>query len=74
MGGKCLVWELLWSVSYQFFNVMIGITQKGNIMDTLLATAPIAIAALDLSIVYLLAGGGLFGAVVIFIVAKMLGR
>lgn len=43
-------------------------------MDTLLATAPIVIAALDLSIVYLLAGGGLFGAVVIFIVAKMLGR
>lgn len=32
------------------------------------------VAAIGYSLVYLLAGGGLFGAVVIFIVAKMLGR
>lgn len=31
-------------------------------------------AAVGYSIVYLLAGGGLFGAFVIFVVAKMLGR
>ncbi len=31
-------------------------------------------AAAGYSLVYLLAGGGLFGAVVIFFVAKMLGR
>lgn len=32
------------------------------------------IAAAGYSLVYLLAGGGVFGAIVIFIVAKMLGR
>jgi len=31
-------------------------------------------AAVGYSLVYLLAGGGFFGAVVIFIVAKMLGQ
>jgi hypothetical protein len=31
-------------------------------------------AAAGYSLVYLLAGGGLFGALLIFIVAKMLGR
>ena len=31
-------------------------------------------AAVGYSIVYMLAGGGLFGAVVIFIIAKMLGK
>jgi hypothetical protein len=31
-------------------------------------------AAAGYSLVYLLAGGGLFGAFVIFVVAKMLGR
>lgn len=31
-------------------------------------------AAIGYSLVYLLAGGGLFGAVVIFIIAKMLGK
>jgi hypothetical protein len=38
-----------------------------------LHTAP-AIAAIGYSLVYLLAGGGFFGAFVIFVVAKMLGR
>jgi hypothetical protein len=31
-------------------------------------------AAAGYSLVYLLAGGGLFGAFVIFVIAKMLGR
>jgi hypothetical protein len=42
-------------------------------METLLAT-PMLFAAAGYSLVYLLAGGGVFGAVVIFIVAKMFGR
>lgn len=37
----------------------------------LLTLAP---AAIGYSLVYLLAGGGLVGAIVIFIAAKMLGR
>ena len=60
-----------------FSNALWAQTQsqlKGTIMDPVLATAPLIVAALDYSIVYLLAGGGFFGAVVIFIVAKMLGR
>jgi hypothetical protein len=32
------------------------------------------IGAIGYSAVYLLAGGGVFGAVVIFVIAKMLGR
>jgi len=42
-------------------------------VETLLTTAPV-FAAIGYSMVYLLAGGGLFGAFVIFVVAKMLGR
>ncbi len=41
-------------------------------MVTLIAVP--LLAAVGYSLVYLLAGGGLFGAVVIFFVAKMLGR
>lgn len=40
----------------------------------ILATTVLPLAAIGYSLVYLLAGGGLFGAVVIFFVAKMLGR
>jgi hypothetical protein len=36
--------------------------------------APVMMAAAGYSLVYLLGGGGLFGAVVIFIIAKMLGK
>jgi hypothetical protein len=43
------------------------------IMETL-ATVVLPIAAAGYSLVYLLAGGGLGGAILIFIVAKMLGR
>ena len=42
-------------------------------MTLLLATAPV-FAAIGYSLVYLLAGGGVFGAIVIFFVAKMLGQ
>ena len=39
-----------------------------------LALLLLPIAAIGYSLIYLLFGGGLFGAVVIFIVAKMLGK
>lgn len=35
---------------------------------------PLVFAAIQYSIIYLLLGGGFFGAFIIFIVAKMLGR
>lgn len=37
-------------------------------------TTALPLAAAGYSLVYLLAGGGLFGAAVIFAIAKMLGR
>ena len=40
----------------------------------MLAEMTLPIAAAGYSLVYLLAGGGLGGAILIFIVAKMLGR
>jgi hypothetical protein len=42
-------------------------------MNTFLALLP-PVAALGYSIIYLLLGGGFFGAVVIFIVAKILRK
>ncbi len=39
----------------------------------LLAHCMLPVAAIGYSLVYLLGGGGLFGAFVIFIIAKMLG-
>ena len=42
-------------------------------MDTI-AHAPILLAAIQYSIIYLLLGGGVFGAVVVYIVAKVLGK
>ena len=42
-------------------------------MDILLANA-VPLAAAGYSLVYLLAGGGLGGAIIIFIIAKMLGK
>jgi hypothetical protein len=35
---------------------------------------PIMFAAAGYSLMYLLGGGGLFGAIVIYIIAKMLGK
>jgi hypothetical protein len=43
------------------------------IITPMLAIAPV-FAAIGYSLVYLLAGGGLGGAVLIFIVAKMFGK
>jgi len=40
----------------------------------LLALPALPVAAAGYSLLYLLFGGGLFGAVVIFFVAKLLGR
>jgi hypothetical protein len=40
----------------------------------LLATVAMPLAAAGYSLLYLLFGGGLFGAVVIFVIAKMLGK
>jgi hypothetical protein len=45
---------------------------KENVMELLVQAAPIAAAGY--SLVYLLAGGGFFGAFVIFVIAKMMGR
>jgi hypothetical protein len=42
-------------------------------MDTLIHMVPV-VSAIGYSIVYLLAGGGVFGAFVIFVIAKMLGQ
>ena len=42
-------------------------------MDTFLPLAP-PLAAAGYSLIYLLAGGGLFGAVLIFVIAKLIGR
>lgn len=48
-------------------------TEEG-IMSVLALTAPVLMAAAGYSLIYLLLGGGLGGAILIFIVAKMLGR
>jgi hypothetical protein len=42
-------------------------------MEALTLTTPL-LAAAGYSLVYLLAGGGLFGAFVIFVIMKMLGK
>jgi len=43
-------------------------------MLTILALTTLPLAAIGYSLLYLLMGGGFFGAFVIFVVAKMLGR
>lgn len=40
----------------------------------MLMNSPLLVSAAGYSLVYLLAGGGIFGAIVIFVIAKMLGR
>ena len=40
----------------------------------LIATTPFIFAAVEYSLIYLLLGGGFFGALVIFAVARALGR
>jgi hypothetical protein len=41
-------------------------------MNTLISLHPVA--AVGYSIIYMIFGGGLFGAVVIFVIAKMFGK
>jgi hypothetical protein len=49
--------------------------QPISIYETMIALViPVVFAAAGYSLIYLLGGGGLFGAIVIFIVAKMLGK
>jgi hypothetical protein len=43
-------------------------------MSVLAFAAPVLMAAAGYSLLYLLMGGGLGGAILIFIVAKMLGK
>ena len=40
----------------------------------MLIHSPMLFAAAGYSLIYMLGGGGIFGAIVIFIIAKMLGR
>jgi hypothetical protein len=40
----------------------------------MISQAPILFAAIQYSLIYLLLGGGMFGAIVIYIVAKLLGK
>ena len=47
-------------------------TMTPTMNDLALLLPPVA--AIGYSLIYLLFGGGLFGAVVIFLVAKMLGK
>ena len=42
-------------------------------MDSLLLALP-PVAAVGYSILYMVFGGGLFGAIVIFVIAKMFGK
>ena len=42
-------------------------------METLVQ-APLLVGAIQYSLLYMIFGGGLFGAMVIFVIAKMLGK
>lgn len=43
-------------------------------MEIMLTQSPFIFAAAGYSLVYLLAGGSVFGAIVVFVIAKMIGR
>jgi hypothetical protein len=49
-------------------------THEEGTMSVLAFAAPVLMAAAGYSLLYLLMGGGLGGAILIFIVAKMLGK
>jgi hypothetical protein len=49
-------------------------SKREHDMAVLALATPILLAAAGYSLIYLLMGGGLGGAILIFIVAKMLGR
>jgi hypothetical protein len=48
-------------------------TKKGHAMHSIIP-AVLPLAAVGYSLVYMLAGGGVLGAVVIFVVAKFFGK
>jgi hypothetical protein len=62
---KCLSW-----ISTRFHAELDS--RRPN-MDSLIHMVPV-VSAIGYSLVYLLAGGGVFGAFVIFVIAKMLGQ
>jgi hypothetical protein len=51
----------------------VGVLRKGITMFTLAMFTPV-FAAAGWSLLYLLMGGGLFGAIVLFVVLKMFGK
>jgi hypothetical protein len=55
------------------FFACIDLQHRRKIMEAVIVSTPVLAAAAGYSLVYLLAGGGFLGAVVIFFVAKMLG-
>jgi hypothetical protein len=59
--------------SIRLLRIEMTATRRRRTMEALIASA-LPIAAVGYSLVYLLAGGGLGGAILIFIVAKLLGR
>jgi hypothetical protein len=64
-----MAWELQWV----FAGLTGSLFSEERTMDTPEMLLPV-IAAAEYSLIYLLAGGGVVGAIVIYIVAKMLGR
>lgn len=54
--------------------LLIGNAFKNNPQPNILMLALLTVAAAGYSLIYLLLGGGLGGAVLIFIVAKMFGK
>jgi hypothetical protein len=49
------------------------ISTKDHLMQTI-SQVPVLVAAVQYSIIYMLLGGGVFGAVVVYFVAKVLGK
>jgi hypothetical protein len=66
----CGLW---WSHAHNHAGLGQQFTYKEIIMSAMVI-APVLFAAAGYSLLYLLMGGGLGGAILIFIVAKMLGR
>ncbi len=63
LGGTILIRTVHFTVTQ---------TQPFVPMNTIVELAPVA--AVGYSILYMIFGGGLFGAVVIFVIAKMFGK
>jgi hypothetical protein len=46
----------------------------GDLPRQTISQMPVVVAAIQYSIIYMLLGGGVFGAVVVYFVAKVLGK